>query len=198
MLSQIEAMGSNLITVDAGIVNEVIGRRRQTSKVTTLTEKDAEAIVEECASVNAVAPTQEQTLLVKYENSLTSTRIIGTTSSYPSIRNYSIASGRFFSQDDNKLSLRAAVIGQKIVEYLFRDGNPIGELIKINKIPFEIIGVLKPKGLSYDGVNEDDVIFIPLNTGMRRVFNVDYIKNIYVQVKNKDEIPTTERNTSRS
>jgi putative ABC transport system permease protein len=193
MLSQIEAMGSNLITVDAGIVNEVIGRRRQASKVTTLKEKDAEAIVEECASVNAVAPTQEQTLLVKYENSLTSTRIIGTTSSYPSIKNYFIASGRFFSQDDNKLSRRAAVIGQKTVEYLFQESNAVGEFIKINNIPFEIIGVLKPKGSSYDGANEDDVILIPLRTGMRRVFNVDYIKNIYIQVKNKDEIRATEK-----
>ncbi|MBI2430271.1 MAG: ABC transporter permease [Ignavibacteriales bacterium] len=193
MLSQIEAMGSNVITIDAGLVKEVTGRRRQASKVTTLKENDAAAISDECRSVTAVAPTQEQTLVIKYENGSATGRIIGTSPAFPEIRNFSIASGRFFSDEDNKLSRRFAVIGHKFVEYLFRNTDPVGETIKINNIPFEVIGVLKPKGLSYDGANEDDMIFIPLNTGLRRVFNIDYLKNIYVQVKNNEEIPAAER-----
>jgi putative ABC transport system permease protein len=70
--------------------------------------------------------------------------------------------------------------------------NPLGESIRINNAPFEVIGVLEQKGSSYDGANEDEVIFIPLRTGMRRLFNVDYIKNIYVQVKNKNNIKSTQ------
>jgi putative ABC transport system permease protein len=193
MLSQIEAMGSNVITVDAGLVKEVVGKKRQANKAITLKIKDAEAIAEECASTTSIAPTQEQTLVVKYEHTTTIGRIIGTFPAFPSIRNFSIASGRFFSQDDNELSLRTAVIGQKFVDYLFQDINPIGEVIKINNIPFEVIGVLKAKGSSYDGANEDDMIFIPLNTGMRRVFNVDYIKNIYVKVDKKENISAAEK-----
>lgn len=193
MLSQIEAMGTNVITIDAGLIKELTGRRRQAAKVTTLNEKDAGAVIEECPSVCAIAPTQEQSLVVKYDNGSTTARIIGTTPAFPSIRNFSIASGRFFSEDDNILSLRTAVIGHKFVEYLFRDTNPIGEIIRINNIPFEVIGVLKAKGSSYDGANEDDMIFIPLNTGMRRIFNVDYIKNIYVKVGRRDEISVTEK-----
>jgi putative ABC transport system permease protein len=131
--------------------------------------------------------------VVKYEEGATIARIIGTYPAFSALRNFSVASGRFINQDDNKLSLRTAVIGNKFVEYLFRGVNPIGEVIKINNIPFEIIGVLKPKGVSYDGANEDDMIFIPLNTGMRRVFNVDYLKNIYVKVNSKQDIPETEK-----
>lgn len=193
MLSQIEAMGSNVITIDAGLVKEVIGRGRQANKVTTLKTADADAIAEVCASVSGVAPIQEQTMVVKYENGSASARIIGTLPGFPSIRNFSLASGRFFSRDENKLGLRSAVIGHKFMEYLFRDSHPIGEVIKINNIPFEIIGVMKAKGSSYDGANEDDMIFIPLNTGMRRVFNVDYLKNISVKVNSKENIPAAEK-----
>jgi putative ABC transport system permease protein len=122
MLSQIEAMGSNLITVDAGKVKKVIGRQRQITKVTTLKEKDAEAIFESGrpAGINSIAPTQEQTLLVKYESGTTSTRVIGTTPEYPRIRNYEISSGRFFDAGENKIAKRVSVVGQKIVESLFR------------------------------------------------------------------------------
>ncbi|MGD8778357.1 MAG: ABC transporter permease [Ignavibacteria bacterium] len=190
--SQIESMGSNLITIDAGKIEEVIGRKRQTTKATTLKEKDAEALLEECSYINLIAPTQDQTLLVKFRNGLTSARVIGTTSEYPQIRNYKISTGKFFTTNENRFSLRVAVLGQKIIEYLFNGTDPIGEIVRINNIPFEIIGVLKPKGLSYDGANEDEVIFIPLKTGIRRVFNVDYIKNIYVQVTEKIKMASAE------
>jgi putative ABC transport system permease protein len=191
-LSQIEAMGSNIITIDAGLAKDVGGRNRQAVKVTTLKEKDARIIAEECSFAASVAPTQEQSLVVKYEEGSATARIIGTYAAYPAIRNFSIASGRFFTGDDNALSLRRAVIGHKFVEFLFRDVNPVGEVIRINNIPFEVIGVLKAKGASYDGANEDDVIFIPLNTGMRRVFNVDYVKNIFVKVTSRENIPATQ------
>jgi putative ABC transport system permease protein len=191
-LSQIEAMGSNVITVDAGLVKDVVGRNRQVAKVTTLKEKDARVIAEDCSFIAAIAPTQEQSLVVKYEEGAATARIIGTYAAFPTIRNFSIASGRFLTQDDETLSLRKAVIGHKFVEFLFNGVNPVGEIIRINNIPFEVIGVLKEKGSSYDGANEDDMIFIPLTTGMRRVFNVDYIKNIYVKVLSKENIAASQ------
>jgi putative ABC transport system permease protein len=79
------------------------------------------------------------------------------------------------------------------VQYLFKNTDPVGETIKINNIPFEVIGVLNSRGASYDNANEDDMTFIPLNTGMRRVFNVDYIKNIYAQTVGKETIPSAEK-----
>ena len=193
MQTQIEAMGSNVITIDAGLVKEVMGRKRQSGKVTSLKEKDAASIAAECSSVAAIAPTQEKTAVIKYAGASVTARIIGTTPSYPSIRNFSLSSGRFISPDDDRLSRRTVVIGQKCVEYLFPSSPPVGEIIKVNNIPFEIVGVLKAKGASYDGANEDDMVFVPFSTGMRRLFNVDYIKNIYVQVRAKETIPIAEQ-----
>jgi putative ABC transport system permease protein len=188
MLSQIQSMGTNLITIDAGKVKEVLGRRRQVSKATSLKEKDCEIILEECGSKITAAPTQEQTRLIKYENGTTSGRVIGTTPEYPEIRNFRVARGRFFTDEENKLSSRVVVIGTKVISNLFGNKNPIGEFIRINNIPFEIIGTLESKGSSYDDANEDEIVFIPIKTGMRRLFNVDYIKNIYVHVNNQNNI----------
>ena len=193
MLSQIESFGSNVITVDAGLVREVSGRNRQSRKAVSLKEKDAAALAENCSLIKAVAPTQEKSLVLKYKNASTIARVIGTSPSYPSIRNFTMAKGRFFTEDDNRLSLRYIVIGQKCVQYLFKNTDPVGETIKINNIPFEVIGVLNSRGASYDNANEDDMTFIPLNTGMRRVFNVDYIKNIYAQTAGKETIASAEK-----
>jgi putative ABC transport system permease protein len=193
MLSQVESLGKNLITIDAGKVKKVIGRKRQITKVTTLKEKDADAIVENSSYPVAVAPTQDRTLLVKYGNIATSCRVIGTTPEYPAIRNYRVATGRFFSTEENALSARVAVVGTKVVQSLFRGGDPPGEIIRIGGVPFEIVGVLGPKGSSNDGANEDEVVLIPLRTSMRRVFNLDYIKNIYVSAREKDKMGDVER-----
>jgi putative ABC transport system permease protein len=181
-----------MITIDAGKVKELIGRRRQVEKVTTLKEKDFNSILEDCTVNIKAAPTQEQSMLIKYGDGATGVRIIGTTTGYPEIRNFKIAKGRFFYDDENDASARVAVIGPKVIDNLFNGTDPIGETIRINNIPFEIIGTLAPKGASYDGANEDEIVFIPLKTGLRRVFNVDYIKNIYVQVKRKEQIRQAE------
>lgn len=192
VVSQIEAMGSNMITIDAGKVKEIIGRKRQVEKAVTLKEKDYNLILDECTMELKAAPTQEQTMLIKYGDGSSTARIIGTTPDYPGIRNFKIAEGRFFSDDENTSSARVVIVGKKIIDNLFYGNSPIGEVIRINNIQFEVIGTLKPKGASYDGANEDEIVFIPLKTGMRRLFNVDYIKNIYVQVKRKDKIAEAE------
>jgi putative ABC transport system permease protein len=193
MLAQIETMGKNLITIDAGKVKEVIGRKRQTTKETTLKERDCEAIVEGSRYTITAAPTQDRTFLIKYGNGATTARVIGTTPAYPAIRSYRIAAGRCCSDEDNKLSARVAVVGAKIVSSLFSTASPVGEFIRINNVSFEIIGVLAPKGSSYDGANDDEVVLIPLRTGMRRLFNVDYIKNIYVSTQDKSRMGKVER-----
>jgi putative ABC transport system permease protein len=193
MMSQISQMGSNLITISAGTYKQAFGRKMQTTFVTTLKEKDAIAIEEGCGCISSVAPAQGQWAFVKYTNSTTSTIIIGTTPNFSLIRNYPVSSGRFFNAEENRLSLRTAVIGQKILKSLFLNTDPINKIIRINGIPFEITGTLKSKGLSYDGADEDNVIFIPLNTALHRVFNIDYIGYIYVQAMGKDKLDTVER-----
>jgi len=183
VLNQIEKMGTNLIIVNAGRVKTFAGRKRQVSTATTLTLKDSKSISSECPSVALTAPAQSKKLQVKYGNVSTNTTIIGTTYDYQEIRNFSIDAGSFFSEMESKIALRVAVIGSKVQVNLFDRDDPIGEIIRIGKIPFEVIGVLESKGVNAEGVDEDDQIIIPIITALRRVFNLDYINTVYAQVK---------------
>ncbi len=186
VLRQIDAMGANLLVVNAGKAQTMGGRALQMSKVTTLKLRDSKAILEQCPSVQQVAPAQDQTLKVKYGALTTQTKILGTTSSYEQIRNFPTQRGRYFTPEENKATIRVAVIGSKVRDNLFEGVDPIGEIIRIGRVPFEVIGVLKTKGLSVEGnANEDNQIIIPMNTALRRVFNLNYLKMIYVQVKDE-------------
>lgn len=189
---KIAAVGSNLITIDAAKVREVTGRSRQAEKAVSLKETDIESILLGTDESISIAPTQERSFYIKYGDASTNCRVIGTVPDYLKIRNYSVERGRCFDGEENSASSRVAVVGHKIVENLFDGIDPLGEIIRINNVRFEIVGVLASKGASYDGANEDEVILIPLKTGMRRMFNVDYLKNIYVQVRDKEKMNTVQ------
>ena len=181
VLSKIESMGTNLIIVNAGQVQKSAGRQQIRGTVTSLTLKDADLLALECPDVRMAAPVQTKKLQVKWENLSTNTTITGTTSNYPLIRNIKVEKGTFFSEEENKASLRVAVLGQTVVNNLFGGRNPVGETIRIGRIPFSVIGVMEPKGADLDGVDQDDQIFIPVQTALRRVFNLDYINTINIQ-----------------
>ncbi len=193
LLTQMRATGSNVITVAAGSFREVFGRRMQTRNVTTLKENDAKAIAEGCNDVSLVAPMQQQMALARYRGGSTSSRVIGTTLGYRIIRNFTIASGRFFTEDDNERSKRVAVLGNKVAAALFGNTDPLEKIIRVNGVPFTVVGTLQPKGISYDGANEDDIILVPLRAAMDRVLNVNYIGYIYVQVRSGDTMVRVER-----
>jgi putative ABC transport system permease protein len=181
--SQIRKMGSNLLLVNAGQVKIIAGRARQAKIVTTLELKDADSIAEGVSSLKYIAPAQVKKLQVKYGDLSTKTNIVGTTSDIVEIQNYSLSEGRFFDEDEDKGLRRVAVIGKTVVENIFGQQDPLGKIIYIGKVPFEIIGVLSPKGLDLYGADQDDQIFIPVRTALRRLFNLTYINTIYVKVK---------------
>jgi len=188
VIGKIEDMGSNLIVVNAGQVHTFAGRKRQTGNVITLKLRDAKAIEIECPSVSLTAPVQSKKFQVKYGNLSTKTSIIGTTPNFQEIRNFHIFKGEFFTDEENRASLRLAILGQTVIKNLFDNNNPIGEKIRINKIPFEVIGILEKKGVDINGLDQDDQIIIPINTALRRVFNLTYLNTIYVQSKNNQSI----------
>jgi len=188
VLGKIEEMGTNLIVVNAGQVRTFAGRKRQTGNVITLIIRDARAISSECPSVRLTAPVQSKRLQVKYGNLNTQTSIVGSTPDFQSIRNFYTQKGEFFTNEENRASLRVAVLGQTVVANLFGSNDPIGETIRIRKIPFEVIGVLKKKGVDINGVDQDDQIIIPINTALRRVFNLTYLNTIYVQAKDSQSL----------
>ncbi len=196
VLKQIDAMGTNLLVVNAGRVKTFTGRQRLTGLVNSLKIRDSDAIAEECSAVSLVAPAQDRSRQVKYGEFATSTKILGSTPDFQKIRNFPTTKGRFFTEEENKASLRVAVIGSQIQDNLFEGKDPIGETVRIGKIPFEIIGVLRSKGVTAEGANEDNQILIPINTALRRVFNLTYLNSIYVSVKNQRSMSLAERQIS--
>jgi putative ABC transport system permease protein len=182
----IQEMGTNLLVVSAERTEAFAGREFQPGNVTTLKREDAEAILDECPSVALAAPSQQKRLLVRREAFSVETKILGTTPDYREIRNFELTIGEFFSADDDRLSARVAVLGATVKDNLFGDDYPIGEIIRVENIPFEVIGVLRSKGVTAEGANEDDQIMIPLRTALRRVFNDAHVNNIHVRAERQD------------
>lgn len=192
IVSQITRMGSNLLVVNAGKVKIIAGRARQTKLVTTLKTKDAQSIIAKSFSVNYAVPAQAKKLQVKYGNLTTRTNIVGTHADILKVRNYSLSGGRFFDKDENNGRRRVAVLGQTVVENIFDHDDPVGRMIRIGRVPFEVVGVLAPKGLDINGTDQDNQIIIPLKTALRRLFNLDYINAVYVQAKDNHSMDQAE------
>lgn len=181
VLDHFRSMGTDLVVVTAGKVLVVAGRARQTDNVTTLTTEDAEALGEGLPHVRLAAPVQSQKLPVKWRELSAQTTVVGTTPAYLSAKNARVRIGRDFEQEELRGALRVAVLGPTVVANVFGDASPLGETVRINRIPFEVIGVLDARGLDSVGQDQDDVVLVPVTTGLRRLFNLDHVNNIYVQ-----------------
>jgi len=188
---QITRLGGNLLQVSAGQVKIIAGRARQIKTVTTLELRDADAIAEDSSGAGCVVPAQAKKMKIKYGDLSTSPNIVGTTADMAVIHNHSLLKGRFFDEDEDGGLRRVAVIGQTVVENIFGRQNPVGKIIPIDKVPFEIIGIYSPKGLDIYGKDQDNQIFIPVKTALRRLFNLTYINTIYVKVKDGKSLDAT-------
>ena len=189
-----ESMGSNLLMVRSASANSG-GVRMGMGTRPTLTLKDAEAIEDKVRGVLAVAPYSSQTQQITYGNQNWSTSVGGTTQSYFMIRNYDIESGRGFIPEDNKNSTKVAILGQTVATELFGDVDPINKTIRIGNVPFKVIGLLKSKGSSGMGQDQDDLVFIPITTAQRKVFGTDFpgtVNMIAVKAQNDQVISMTE------
>ncbi|MBQ8459006.1 ABC transporter permease [bacterium] len=185
-----ESMGSNLLMVRSASAKSG-GVRMGAGSRPTLTLKDAQAIEAKARGVLAVAPYSSEGKQVTYGNQNWSTTIGGTTMPYFMIRNYEIESGRGFLIEDNKNSTKVAIIGQTVSTELFGDVDPIGKTIRIGNVPFKVIGLLKAKGSSGMGQDQDDLIFIPITTAQRKVFGTDFpgtVNMIAVKAQNDEVI----------
>lgn len=193
IISQITKMGSNLLVVSAGQVKIIAGRARQAKLVVTLEPKDARNIIAKSANViNYAVPALYKKMQVKYGNINTKTNIVGTTADIIKVRDYALSKGRFFDEGENNGLRRVAVPGQTVVENIFGEDDPVGKMIRIGRVPFEVVGVLAPKGLDINGTDQDDQIVIPLKTAMRRLFNLTYINAIYVQARDSHSMHRAE------
>jgi len=191
ILRQTDSLGANLLVVRPAQVRNSVARKQIRGVVSTLTVQDDEAI-EELTPVRAAVPGQENRLRVKAGNRSMSVRVLGTTAPYLEVCRFQIASGRFIDGDDNEHARRVAVLGARVDEELFPGQNATGKDIRIRGIPFEVIGVLKGKGVQADGSDQDNQIVIPTRTALRRMFNLTWLNPIFVSVRDPREMPAAE------
>lgn len=170
---QIASMGSNLLIVLSGSSTSG-GLRFGSGTVPTLTVDDAKAILNEIPSVKYVAPTLGGGAQVVFGNQNWSTIINGTTPEVLEIREWFLAEGRSFTQQDVDGATKVCLLGKTIVDNLFGGIDPIGQIIRIKMVPFTVIGVLAPKGQSTMGQDQDDTIIIPLTTAQKKLFGMQF------------------------
>ena len=188
VMDVIAGMGENLITINAGEMKRRGGRLRLTGNVTTLKVRDANRIMEEIGEVERVAPFEEKRMSAKFSNNAAETTIAGSTMDFPIIRAYHLQNGEFFSERDVKTANRVAIIGMTAVKNLFGEEDPLGQVIRVHFIPFTIIGVFEPKGVDTNGLDQDDLVLIPLSTYMRRIVNQTFISRIFVKASSRQNI----------
>jgi putative ABC transport system permease protein len=193
VLDRINGMGSNLLIVNAGRTMIIAGRQRQLDTVRTLTVADATSIVKECPLVTLVAPIVTKKLSVRWEGQDALTSIVGTDAAGLAIRNIRVAEGRVFDAEECRAAKRLAIIGPTAAANLFGTVNPVGQQVRIGKAPFEVIGIAAPRGMDVNGLDQDDVIIVPLETAMRRLLNVDYVQSVYAQAKRIQDMHNAEK-----
>jgi putative ABC transport system permease protein len=183
ILDRIRNMGTNLIVVNAGQTQIIAGRQRQMTTVRTLTQEDAEAMTRECPSVALVAPFVSKKLAARWEDQTANTIAVGMAAAGFTIRNFDVSKGRLFTEEENRALKRVAVLGPTVVKNLFGETDPIGLMVRIGKVPFEVVGTTLPKGIDQNGADQDDLIIVPLRTAMRRLLNVAYVQSVYAAAK---------------
>jgi len=184
-LQRIQSMGTNVLMVMSG-QSRSGAVRGGFGSVQSLTLADAEDIPLKCPSVLKTVPQVQQNLQVKYRNQNTNTTIVGVTPDFPEVRNFTVQDGHFFTSADVKGAGKVAIIGPTTVQNLFPAGqSPVGKMISIKGIQFRIIGLMASKGAGGMG-DEDDQIFIPVTTAMRRVMGLQYVRMISVQSQSMD------------
>jgi putative ABC transport system permease protein len=182
---QIASLGTNLLIILPGTVT-VGGARTGLGGRQSLTDTDAKAIMAQIPIVTGASPVLRQVQQVIGGEQNWSTPVQGVAPEFQQIREWSLADGRFISQADIDSTAKVALIGQTVAYNLFGDENPLGNVIRIKKIPFQIVGVLAIKGQSSSGTDQDDTVMVPYTTMMKRVMGVTYIQQITVAAASAD------------
>jgi putative ABC transport system permease protein len=161
ILSRIQSMGSNLITIRGG-ASMSGGVRGAMGGTQTLTMEDAEAIAEQVSNISAVAPSSSSNLQLVVGSNNTNSQVTGVTPEYEEVYNLSLASGSFFSEQEYERGAKVAILGANVKETLFGDTDPVGQRMRMGSLIITVIGVLESKGTGFN--SPDDAVLIPLTT----------------------------------
>ena len=193
--TSIASLGSNLIMVVPGAASSSGARQAAGSNI-TLTLKDSQAIAREVAGVSQVAPSVSSSYQVIAGNQNWTTRVQGTTPEYQTVRNTTVQSGSFITSQDVDTRNRVAVIGPTVAENLFGSTNAVGQSIRINNAPFRVVGILESKGEGGGGMDQDDIIIVPLTTAQERLMGISYLHMISIQAERSDGIEQVQEDLS--
>jgi putative ABC transport system permease protein len=177
--AQISSLGQNVITVFSGNFTSG-GMRGGWGSAPTLTIEDADAIAK-LPDVVAVSPEVRDREQVLAEGLNWNTQVLGESPDYPQIRNWDIASGTMFSDQDVRSLAKSAIVGKTVVDQLFPDEDPVGQTIRIRNLPFQVVGVLASKGFNLFGQDQDDVVIVPYTSHMHRITSRTFVNSILVQ-----------------
>ena len=176
--ANIAEMGSNMIMISPG-ADMRGGVRQDPSAMQTLKLEDYNAIKDQCSYVKAVSPTVNSSGQFINGNNNTQSTIYGVDLDYLEIRQLTVSNGEMFTETDVRTSAKVCVLGQTVVDYLFPDGSdPIGKVVRFNKIPFRVVGVLKKKGYNSMGMDQDNLALAPYTTVMKRILAQTYLGGI--------------------
>lgn len=187
---QISSMGSNLIMVMPGSTTSG-GIKMGAGTQQTLSVSDADAIKKDCPSVYDVAPEIKEGAQIIYGNQNWSTQVMGTTPGFFNVRDWDVEEGRILTEQDVKSNLKVCILGQTVVENLMGGVNPVGKIIRIKRMPYTVIGVLKKKGQSAMGQDQDDIIIIPITTAQKNLFGSIFrgmVKMIMVKANSNEAL----------
>ena len=181
--AQIASLGQNVILVFSGSVTKS-GLHTGWGSAGTLMVEDADAIKREIHGVSLISPEIRTVVQIAAGNQNWYTQILGESSDYFELRQWPLAEGTIFTEQDARSANKVAVIGKTIGQQLFGNENPVGQILRVKNVPFAIVGVLAPKGLSVMGTDQDDVIIMPYTSAMKRVLGATTLRAINVQAAN--------------
>ncbi len=190
IINQFQSLGSNLLTVTAG-TNFGFSRNGLQQNTRQLTNEDVVAIRSLATSVGLIAPDYSANATIVFQGKTTSTSVSGVTADYAPVRNWSVERGRFITPEDDANLAMVVILGQTVVENLFGSTlvNPVGEIVRINRQTYEVVGVLKSKGQSGFN-NQDNTVFMPLHTAQIKLggAGTTQVRSISLQVRSADQM----------
>jgi len=192
---QISSLGSNLLFVQPA-PRSVAGVKLEAGSVSRLKRTDAAEIAQDVSEIASAAPVVRTRVQVVYEDKNANTEVTGSTPDYFAVHSQEILVGRAFDESDDQSRDRVALLGMRVVKELFGTENPVGNYIKINKVIFQVIGVLKSKGSSGPR-DEDDIILAPLSTVMYRLEGTNYVDSIDLQAISADRVDVAVANVKK-
>jgi putative ABC transport system permease protein len=180
---QVSSLGESVITVFSGNFTSG-GMRGGWGSAPTLTIEDANSIVDQVQNVVAISPEVRDREQVLANGLNWNTQVMGESPDYPQIRNWPMASGSVFSEQDVRSLAKVAIIGKTVVDELFPNENPLGQTIRIRNLPFKIVGVLATKGFNLFGQDQDDIVVVPYTSHMHRITARTFVNDILVEASN--------------